>query len=111
MLWQAGATLLITSSDHSYSHAETATITAVTANSNASSTVSLGQPLNHSHDGCLRSYAGQTLDMRARMALLSRSIVLTSEDGGAPPYVATAGSPQAAGVTMSGVQMHGQVRL
>ena len=109
VLWQAGAAILLTSSDHSYSHAEMATITAVTAHSNATSTVSLGRPLNHSHDGSLRSHAGQALDMRARVALLSRSIVVTSKDAGAPPYVATAGSTQAAEVAMSGVQVQGQV--
>lgn len=109
-MWQAGDSILITSSNQADSHAETARITAVAVQPSNTSTISLQQPLRHSHQGSLLSHAGHTLDMRARAAVLSRNIVISGEDGGSPPYVATAGSTQTAAVAMSGVQMHGQVR-
>ena len=108
---QEGDAVLITSSDYEYSHADRASIAAVRSHADASSTITLEQPLQHSHLGSLKTYAGQAVDLRARVALLSRSLVISGTAGGPAPYVVTAGRTAAASVALSHVEIRGQVRL
>lgn len=80
--WQVNDTVMVTSSSFDARDAETAVITQVAKNG---SVLTLDRVLEHQHDGEFRIFDGQIVDMRAEVAVLSRSVVFEGannpEDG------------------------------
>ncbi len=75
MDWRPGDRIVISSTDFDYEQAEERTVVAVEG-----TTLTLDTPLEVEHWGELQSYAGQTIDERAEVGLLSRNIVIRGDD-------------------------------
>lgn len=77
--WSVGDEIVIASSSRDYSHEEVRTITAI-ASSGTQTELTLDSALNHRHYGEIEVYDNGTrtwdLDLRAEVALLSRSITI-----------------------------------
>ncbi len=102
MDWRPGDRIVITSTDFDYEQAEERTVVAVEG-----TTLTLDTPLEVEHWGELQSYAGQTIDERAEVGLLSRNIVIrgddvSDDDGfGGHIIVLEAGSAHVSGVELT----------
>ncbi|HEY7027789.1 MAG TPA: G8 domain-containing protein [Gemmatimonadales bacterium] len=81
MGWRSGDRIVLASSDFDPGQAEEAVITAVTG-----SNITLQQPLRYAHFGQLLTVAGQTVDERAEVGLLSRNITIQGDTGSTPGY-------------------------
>eukprot|EP00878_Enallax_costatus_P024164 GHUV01025763.1.p1 GENE.GHUV01025763.1~~GHUV01025763.1.p1 ORF type:complete len:516 (+),score=80.92 GHUV01025763.1:1100-2647(+) len=81
--WQAGNTIAIASSSFDAREVDTATITSITQQANKTSLIQLSSPLQYTHLGVLRTYAGDprqnVLDMRAEVIVLERNIVIQGD--------------------------------
>ncbi len=75
--WQPGERIVIASTDYDYEQAEERTITSV-----AGTTVRFAEPLEHLHWGQLMWPDGRTIDERAEVGHLTRSIVIQGADDG-----------------------------
>ena len=73
--WRVGDEIVIASTDFDYEQAETRVITAVSGNR-----VELDEPLEFMHYGETQSFGGKTLDERAEVGLLSRSITVQGDE-------------------------------
>ena len=71
--WQVGEEIVIASTDFVGSHAEKRTITAVTDRS-TNPVISFEEPLLYKHYAGVETYGVDTLEMRAEIGLLSRSV-------------------------------------
>ena len=102
MDWRPGDRIVIASTDFDFEQAEERTIVTVEG-----ATLGLDAPLGVGHWGVLQSYAGQTLDERAEVGLLSRNIVIRGDqasdaDGfGGHIIVLEAGSARVSGVELT----------
>lgn len=78
--WQPGNTIAIAPSSFDARDVDTATITSVTQRTDGTSLISLASPLQYTHLGVLRTYAGDpgqhVLDMRAEVIVFERNIVI-----------------------------------
>lgn len=110
MDWHPGDRIVISSTDFDYEQAEERTIVAVDG-----ATLTLDTPLEVEHWGELQSYAGQILDERAEVALLSRNIVIRGDptsdaDGfGGHIIVLEAGSAHVSGVELTRMGQRGML--
>jgi cell migration-inducing and hyaluronan-binding protein len=73
--WRAGDRIVIASSDYWRHHDDEATIV-----SRSGTTVQLDRALTYRHWGELQTFAGQTVDERAEVGLLTRNIVVRGDD-------------------------------
>lgn len=73
--WRAGDRIVVASTDYDPLQAEERTITAVSGN-----TVTLDEPLDYAHWGSLQTIAGQAVDERAEVGLLSRNVIIAGEE-------------------------------
>lgn len=73
--WRPGDEIVIASTDYWSRHDEERTITAVDGNQ-----LELDRALEYQHWGTLQTYAGQTVDERAEVALLSRNVVVRGNE-------------------------------
>jgi hypothetical protein len=74
--WQIGEEIIVAPSSHDAREYDLRTISAISGQQ-----ITLSQPLSYAHWGTLQTYAGKTLDQRAAVANLRRSIQIT---GAAP---------------------------
>jgi cell migration-inducing and hyaluronan-binding protein len=108
MDWRAGDRIVIASTDFDYEQAEERTVVAVDG-----ATLTLDAPLEVEHWGERQTFAGQTLDERAEVALLSRNIVIRGDDGsvsdgfGGHIIVLEAGSAHVSGVELTRMGQRG----
>ena len=79
--WRVGDKIAVAPSDFEPREHEQRLITAISG-----TTLTLDKPLAYRHWGEVEQHAGQVLDMRAEVALLSRNIVLTSDAAAYPAY-------------------------
>ncbi len=73
--WRVGDHLVIASTDFDPRQAEEVTVTTVQGN-----VVGISPALRNAHFGVTQTFAGQTLDERAEVGLLSRNIVIRGDD-------------------------------
>ncbi len=71
--WQVGDTIVVASSDYDFEQAEERIITAINGK-----TIQLNKALTYIHWGELQTIAGQTIDTRAEVAVLSRNVRIES---------------------------------
>lgn len=74
--WSQGDRIAIASTNYDPRQAEEVTVKAV-----AGKTVTLNQALKYTHWGQLQTFAGQTVDERAEVGLLSHNIVIQGDSG------------------------------
>ena len=74
--WRVGDEIVVASTDFDFEQAEKRTITDVSGGR-----VTLDEPLETMHFGETQSFGGQTLDERAEVGLLSRTITVQSAEG------------------------------
>ncbi|KAG2491954.1 hypothetical protein HYH03_009686 [Edaphochlamys debaryana] len=80
--WQAGSRILVASTSYNWKQSEMRTVTAITSDGSYS-TLTLDSALAHAHDARFKSYPGGPaggVDMRAEVAMLSSSILITAAD-------------------------------
>ena len=73
--WRVGDRIVIASTSYNAAEAEVGRIAAISGRS-----VTLAEPLQHTHWGTVQTIAGATLDERAEVGLLSRNIVVRGDD-------------------------------
>ncbi|KAG2496270.1 hypothetical protein HYH03_005503 [Edaphochlamys debaryana] len=81
--WQVGNRILVTSTTFNWKQSEIRNVTAITTNG-ATSTLTLDSALTYTHDARFKSYTGGPaggVDMRAEVAMLSSSILITAANG------------------------------
>ena len=99
--WRAGDRLVVASTDFDPRHAEVVAVASVSGN-----TVTLAEPLEHSHWGELQTIAGRTVDERAEVGLLTRNVVVrgdsvTSQEAGYGGHImGTGGTLRISGVML-----------
>ena len=81
MGWRAGDRIVLASSDFDPGQAEEAVISAVNG-----SNLTLEQPIRNAHFGQLLTVAGQSVDERAEVGLLTRNITIQGDTGSTPGY-------------------------
>jgi cell migration-inducing and hyaluronan-binding protein len=73
--WRAGDRIVVASSDYWGDHYDERTVNAVSGNS-----LTLDRALEYRHWGELQTYAGQTVDERAEVGLLTRNVVVQGDE-------------------------------
>jgi cell surface hyaluronidase len=73
--WNVGDRIVLASTDYDPLQAEEVTISAISG-----TTITLNKPLQYMHWGQLQTFAGQILDERAEVGLLSHNIVVQGDD-------------------------------
>lgn len=74
--WSKGDRIVVASTSYDPRQAEEVTVSAVSG-----TIVTLNQPLKYTHWGQLQSFAGQAVDERAEVGLLSHNIVIQGDSG------------------------------
>ena len=78
--WRAGDVIVVASTDFEMDHAEQVTIAAV---AHGGKTLILSSPLTHTHLSVSYTHGGKTIEMRAEVGILSRSVKVRGDEGSA----------------------------
>lgn len=78
--WRAGDVIVVASTDFEMDHAEEVTIAAV---AHGGRTLILSSPLTHTHLSVSYTHGGKTIEMRAEVGILSRSVKVRGDEGSA----------------------------
>lgn len=81
--WEAGDTIMITSTDYDQYHAEFFTVLSNTI-SNGKSTLMLNQTFAYKHFADVETHGADTLTIRAEVCLMSRNIVFRGDPETSP---------------------------
>ncbi|MGH2808997.1 MAG: G8 domain-containing protein [Actinomycetota bacterium] len=107
--WRVGDRIAIASSSYWRSHDEERTITTIDG-----TTIEFDEPLRYQHWGELQTIAGQTVDERAEVALLTRNVVVrgnNSTDGfGGHSMIMGGGAARIEGVEFQNMGQHNRLR-
>lgn len=99
--WRPGDRIVVASSDFDPNHAEEAIVSG-----GAGKSVELGSPLKYRHWGMVQSIAGQSVDERAEVGLLSRNIVIRGDPSSENGFGGHVMSLPGASMKVEGVELY-----